>query len=231
MRPQMSGSVEVHVGSSVSISVSASSYVCLLDTNVGFSGTVSGSAIDLQGSVHRHIKWEVLGEEVTLGFSGSIVYRSGHGSGNGLTLALSVNLPDNVGAHSIGASIPFPATETNKMVTALHLSGNASHHVEAQSACTFPPIKTPEFGFEKGGIKFSGYFEWDVVKGLRFRGTPELEDGTYCLAGTSCLACKNDATWWFGNGVPGFRCGTEPCNDGGWGEWGACVLGAQERFS
>jgi len=42
---------------------------------------------------------------------------------------------------------------------------------------------------------------------------PRYPDGTTCLIGTSCNACKNPATWWTGAVMT--KCGKEPCWRGG----------------
>jgi len=42
---------------------------------------------------------------------------------------------------------------------------------------------------------------------------PRYPDGTTCLQGTSCKACKNSATFWSGPFT--FKCGKEPCWRGG----------------
>jgi len=44
-------------------------------------------------------------------------------------------------------------------------------------------------------------------------------DGTTCLMGTSCKACKNSATWWSGAFMT--KCGREPC----WGRGKHCGAG------
>ena len=42
------------------------------------------------------------------------------------------------------------------------------------------------------------------------RHAAEVADGEYCLMGTSCNVCATPATWWYGAGLDGYRCGNQP---------------------
>ena len=47
------------------------------------------------------------------------------------------------------------------------------------------------------------------------------DNSTYCFHGSSCKRCLHTATWWYGFGVDGFRCGIQPR----WSDGTYCFMG------
>lgn len=69
---------------------------------------------------------------------------------------------------------------------------------------SFPNIIMVDF-YDKGSI----WPAQDLIRGTNKYVGDELEDGTLCAVGTTCMSCKNEYSFW--NSKAMTACGSEPC--------------------
>lgn len=69
---------------------------------------------------------------------------------------------------------------------------------------SFPNIIMVDF-YDKGNI----WPAQDLIRGTNKYVGDELEDGTLCVVGTTCMSCKNEYSFWYSKAMT--ACGSEPC--------------------